>query len=68
MPRLHERVEVTERAANDVRNLLLVWLQRNDLTWGEAIRILAYELAHFTKYPIRQERHPDDPEKKADEA
>jgi hypothetical protein len=66
--RLHERVAVTQPAEVDLSSRIIDWLDLHDLTYAEAIRILAYELAKLTKYPVRQERHPDDPEKKADEA
>jgi hypothetical protein len=66
--RLHPRHEITERAKIDLGGQISDWLGRHDLTWAEAIRILAYELASLTKYLIREERHPDDPDKKADEA
>lgn len=66
--KLHPRAEVTQRADVELQGLLLEWVERHDLTWSEAIRIFAYRLASWTHFPVRAERHPDDDEKKADEA
>lgn len=40
----------------------------HDLTYGEWLQILGSEIAGISKYLIRHERHPDDPEKQGDEA
>lgn len=39
-----------------------------DLTQGESLKILLDAAANESKYSIRLERHPDDPEKKGDES
>ncbi len=66
--KLHERHAVTSAASVDLNGLTLDWLQRHDLTWAEAVRILANRLSQLSVYPVRCERHPGDPDKKADEA
>lgn len=38
------------------------------LTYGEIIKILGSAIAREAKYLIRVERHPNDPDKKGDEA
>ena len=38
------------------------------LTYGELLSLLGNSIASLAKYYIRHERHPDDPEKRGDEA
>ena len=66
--KLHERTMRCQKAESDLRGVLLNWLEAHDLTWAEVIRCLAHILSSWTKYPVREERHPDDPDKGADEA
>ena len=66
--KLHERVMLTQKAAADLGSVLNDWLERNDLTWNEAIRILMDHASRWMVYPIRIERHGEDSDKRADEA
>ena len=65
--KLHSRYFPVRNAHNELASWLLDWMERHDLTWIEAIMCLT-EIAHdWMRYPLRRERHPDEPEKKADE-
>jgi hypothetical protein len=66
--RLHARVQVTQKADIDLQCFLGEWLVRHELTFAEAVRILLWTAARWMHYIVRDERHPDDPERKADEA
>jgi hypothetical protein len=65
--RLHPRREVTVKADLEFREFFNQWQRRHDLTHGETIRILAQAIDTEGRYMVRQERHPDDPDKKGDE-
>ena len=65
--KLHKRTMLVQKAAAELDSLLIEWLERHDLTWLEAIQTLQIKSAYWMRYPLRSERHPDDPEKKADE-
>lgn len=66
---LHKRTLPCQKAANDLRGVLVDWLRKHpDLTWAEAVHCLAGMIASWTTYLIRDERHPNDPDKRADEA
>lgn len=67
--KLHPRTMPCQKAEIDLHGLLIDWLERNpDLTWAEAVRCLASIIANWSKYPVREERHPGEPDKKADES
>ena len=58
-----------QKADVEFGGLVNDWLKRHeDLTWLEAIGILLMKALEFKKYALRDERHPDNPEKKGDEA
>jgi len=42
--------------------------QEHALSYGELFSLYGNAIAHLAKYQIRGERHPDDPDKKGDEA
>ena len=42
--------------------------QEHELTYGEVFSLLGHAIGNLAKYQIRSERHPDDPDKKGDEA
>ncbi len=56
------------RAHLDLATAMQKIIQERELTHAEVTSILAQELLAWNKYAIRAERHPDDPEKKGDEA
>ncbi len=66
--RLHERTMPVQRASNAIRSELTRLQDEHDLTDVEMLRILIEHQQTITKYMLRAERHPDDPERKADEA
>lgn len=66
--RLHKRTMLVQQARAEFGMLCVEFLRGHDLTWGEWTSILGGELASQAKYQIRDERHPDDPDKGGDEA
>jgi hypothetical protein len=65
--RLHPRTLPVQRAGNAIRSELDRLQQEHDLTDIEMLRILLDHQHNLTKYMLRAERHPEDPERKADE-
>jgi hypothetical protein len=65
--KVHPRYFIVSKAEVELSTFLLDLQQKHDLTYGELFKILAAMMASFAKYLIREERHPDDPEKKGDE-
>lgn len=43
-------------------------IEKHGLTYGELVGILSEEVSRTAKYMRRSERHPNDPDAKADEA
>jgi hypothetical protein len=66
--RLHKRTMPVQSATAELRLLLIKFQAEYDLTDIEMTGILVYAAADVNKYALRRERHPDDPDKKADEA
>jgi len=65
--KLHERVMIVERAHNKLATVIANALEDTDITYVELWDILNRISASYVKYAIRQERHPDDPEKRGGE-
>jgi len=65
--RLHARTMTVHRAEGELGMMLVELQQRHDLTDIEMIVIMTAQLQSLAKYPLRAERHPDDPSRKADE-
>jgi hypothetical protein len=65
--KLHPRTLPVQQASNELDGLVWDWMERHDLTYVEAVRCLLETTQGITKYVLRDERHPDDPEHKADE-
>ena len=67
--RLHPRTMPVQRAHAELGTMISEWWGRqDDLTPAELVGILLQETAAVHKYVLRAERHPDDPDRKADEA
>jgi hypothetical protein len=66
--RLHERTIPVERAEIEFRETFRAWQQKHDLTFGETFRILGNLMAREATYMVRQERHGEESDKRADEA
>lgn len=66
--KLHSRTRVVDKARQEFETFLLDLEQKHALTFGELFSLLGSKIADLAKYQIRAERHPDDPDKKGDEA
>lgn len=65
--KLNRRTMAVSKARAEFRNYVLDFTVKHDLTMIEMAQILTEGLADFLKYMLRAERHPDDPDRKADE-
>ena len=63
MPRLHPRVEITNRARNELAEALAGVINKYDLTYGEIFGLLAEQMGEWARYCVRDERHPGQPDK-----
>jgi len=66
--KLHERTQIVSQARSEFDRFLLDLEQKHELTFGEMFSIIGSAISNLAKYQIRAERHPDDPNKKGDEA
>ena len=66
--KLHKRYWLVGKAEAEISLSIAKLVQKHDLTIGEVIKILNSILGQYIKYLIRYERHPDDSNKKGDEA
>lgn len=66
--RLHPRTLPVQGAEARIKLALLELQQEHDLTDVEMLQILHLAQLSILKYMLRAERHPDDPDRKADEA
>jgi len=65
---LHARTLVVARCRNRLGAAVNAMWEDDELTAAEIVHILASLTSEYTKYCLRSERHPEDPNKKADEA
>ena len=65
--RRHSRTTTVQRAESHVHDALLVAMDAYDLSWTEAAVMLSSLTTNALKYALRDQRHPHDPERKADE-
>lgn len=64
---LHDRALLVQSARNELsRCVVKVW-EQHELTAIELVTVLATLTAEYAKYPLRDERHPGQPDKKANE-
>lgn len=66
--RLHERTMPVNKARADFRSMIWGWAEERDLTYVELVGILLEAALDVKKYMLREERHPGEPDRKADEA
>ena len=66
--KLHQRALIVQKARHAFETFLLELETEYQLTYGELFSLLGNAVANLAKYQIRTERHPDDPDKKGDEA
>lgn len=60
--KLHQRVMIVQSAQIDLNAAVLDVVKKYDLTFTELFGILNQAEAHWLKYALRDERHPDDPD------
>jgi hypothetical protein len=65
--RLHPRTLVVQGASADVGLAVADIADRHDLTVVEIVKILNEQSAGWIKHLLREERHPGDPDTRADE-
>ena len=66
--KIHERYQKVRKAALDLSEKVSEVIKKHDLTYAELNGIILEQAQNWNKYAIRAERHPDDPDKKGDEA
>jgi len=66
--KLHTRTCIVEKARHAFVTFLLELRQEYELTYGELFQLLGNAVTDLAKYQIRAERHPDDPDKRGDDA
>ena len=66
--KLHPRMRVVTQARGELDQFLIDLEQKHGLTYGEVFSLLGHAVASLAKYQIREESHPDQPDKKGDEA
>lgn len=66
--RLHPRMQVVADAEYEFKKAWRAIEEKYELTYGEMFRILGQQVDNIARYLVRSERHPDDPDKKGDEA
>ena len=65
--RLHPRYAITKQAALQIDKAISDAIAEHDITYAELLVILAEQQRKWATYLLRAERHPDDPEQKANE-
>lgn len=65
---LHPRTNIVDKARSKLAEFMLQLEQEHDLTYGEMLSLLCKQAAEVARYLIRDERHPNNPSKKGDEA
>jgi hypothetical protein len=67
--RLHPRTQLVAKAKNELESTFLDFLELHpELTYTEICLMLNYLSERCLTYNLRHERHPGQPDKKADEA
>lgn len=65
--KLHPRRKQVVEARLEITNFVLEVLDKYDLTFVETVSVFASVLDLLTQHAVRDERHPDDPDKGGDE-
>jgi hypothetical protein len=66
--KLHARTPIFEKARHELTMFLLDLEEKHGLSYGEMFSMLGGAISNLAKYQIRAERHPNDPDKRGDEA
>jgi hypothetical protein len=61
--KMHPRARIVDLAGVELSEFAMKLRQRDDLTYIEYLGLLNQEAARVLKYALREERHPDDPDK-----
>lgn len=65
---LHPRLFVVQAAEMEMAKAVGDLIERHQLTYVETMQALTNFQQRYLKYMLREERHPNDPDKKGDEA
>ena len=65
--RLNPRTMLVQKADVELHGFLAEWQNRHGLTFTEVAILLTGRQQNVLKFVLRSERHPDDPDRKADE-
>ena len=65
--KLHPRVQIVQQAHNELDLAVIDMCKKYELTYAELFSVLNQIEVSWIKYAIRDERHPDDPEKRGGE-
>lgn len=66
--KLHERTMIMQKHSADFNWVMIEFIKDRDISYTELLILLnEYARNSILKYLLRQERHPDNPNKKADE-
>lgn len=65
--KLHPRHTIVRMASHDVEAALWEAIRKHDLTYVETLQVLNSATGGVLRYALRDERHPDDPDKAGDE-
>lgn len=66
--RLHPRTLPVQAASGEIRTTLWRLQDEHGLTYVEMLRVVNDHAQDITKYLLREERHPGDPDHKDDES
>lgn len=65
--KIHKRYFLVREAHGELAEAIFKILEKHKLTYLELVRILLEEASVWTTQGLRHERHPEDPDRKADE-
>lgn len=66
--KIHPRYDIVRKAHLKIWEAVSNVAKEHGITYHELVGILLERAQDVTKYGIRSERHPNDPDKKGDEA
>jgi hypothetical protein len=64
----HPRAATVARACANLNDFVWKWMESYDLTYAEAISVITAQLGELSRFALQVERHPNDPERPADQA
>lgn len=63
--KIHRREELVNKAEVEFNEFVINWYTKHKLTYVEIYQIFVNRIQQFLRYNLRQERHPEDPNKPA---